>query len=98
IELVAAYATDCIDADTARAWLDSYAALLACAAHEPQCATAALPCDASPATRQPRDGRALSVEHADIVAAFARQAAAYPHRVALADASASLTFAELDDA
>ncbi|WP_175725882.1 non-ribosomal peptide synthetase [Burkholderia ambifaria] len=98
IELVAAYATDCIDADTARAWLDSYAALLACAAHEPQCATAALPCDASPATRQPRDGRALSIEHADIAAAFARQAAAYPHRVALADASASLTFAELDDA
>ncbi|WP_175701553.1 non-ribosomal peptide synthetase [Burkholderia ambifaria] len=98
IELVAAYATDCIDADTARAWLDSYAALLACAAHEPQCATAALPCDASPATRQPRDGRALSIEHADIVAAFARQAAAYPHRVALADASASLSFAELDDA
>ncbi|MGC2948047.1 amino acid adenylation domain-containing protein, partial [Burkholderia ambifaria] len=98
IELVAAYATDCIDADTARAWLDSYASLLACAAHEPQCAAAALPCDASAATRQPRDGRALSVEHADIVAAFARQAAAYPHRVALADASASLTFAELDDA
>ncbi|MBM2770189.1 non-ribosomal peptide synthetase [Burkholderia anthina] len=98
IELVAAYATDCIDADTARAWLDSYAALVASAAHEPQRTTAALPCDASPVSRQPRDGRALRVEHADIVAAFARQAAAYPHRVALADASASLTFAELDDA
>ncbi|WP_175856993.1 non-ribosomal peptide synthetase [Burkholderia anthina] len=98
IELVAAYATDCIDADTARAWLDSYAALVAAAAHEPQRTTAALPCDASPVSRQPRDGRALRVEHADIVAAFARQAAAYPHRVALADASTSLTFAELDDA
>lgn len=98
IELVAAYATDCIDADTARAWLDSYAALVACAAHEPHRTTAALPCDASPASRLPRDGRALNVEHADIVAAFARQAAAYPHRVALVDASASLTFAELDDA
>ncbi|WP_269507211.1 non-ribosomal peptide synthetase [Burkholderia sp. IMCC1007] len=98
IELVAAYATDCIDGDTARAWLDSYAALVAAAAHEPHRATAALPCDASPVSRQPRDGRALRIEHADIVAAFARQAAAYPHRVALADASASLTFAELDDA
>ncbi|KUY93236.1 non-ribosomal peptide synthetase [Burkholderia territorii] len=98
IELVAAYATDCIDAGTARAWLDSYAALVAAAAHEPHRTTAALPCDASPALRQPRDGRALSVEHADVVAAFARRAAAYPHRVALADASASLTFAELDDA
>ncbi|WP_175920443.1 non-ribosomal peptide synthetase [Burkholderia pyrrocinia] len=98
IELVAAYATDCIDADTARAWLDSYAALVGAAAHDPQRMTAALPCDASAASRQPRDGRALRVEHADIVAAFARQAAAYPHRVALADASASLTFAELDDA
>ncbi|NTY37366.1 non-ribosomal peptide synthetase [Burkholderia diffusa] len=98
IELVAAYATDCIDADTARAWLDSYAALVGAAAHDPQRTTAALPCDASAASRQPRDGRALRVEHADIVAAFARQAAAYPHRVALADASASLTFAELDDA
>ncbi|KWH03957.1 non-ribosomal peptide synthetase [Burkholderia territorii] len=98
IELVAAYATDCIDAGTARAWLDSYAALVAAAAHEPHRTAAALPCDASPALCQPRDGRALSVEHADVVAAFARQAAAYPHRVALADASASLTFAELDDA
>ncbi|KVK99399.1 non-ribosomal peptide synthetase [Burkholderia territorii] len=98
IELVAAYATDCIDAGTARAWLDSYAALVAAAAHEPHRTAAALPCDASPALCQPRDGRALSVEHADVVAAFARQAAACPHRVALADASASLTFAELDDA
>ncbi|HGL4261990.1 non-ribosomal peptide synthetase [Burkholderia dolosa] len=99
IELVAAYATDCIDADTARAWLDSYAALVASAAREPQCATAALACDAPAAhARQPRDGRALRIEHADVVAAFARQAAAYPHRVALADASASLSYAELDDA
>ncbi|MDN7931524.1 amino acid adenylation domain-containing protein [Burkholderia metallica] len=98
IELVAAYATDCIDADTARAWLDSYAALVGAAAHDPQRPTAALPCDASAASRQPRDGRALRVEPADIVAAFARQAAAYPHRVALADASVSLTFVELDDA
>ncbi|MGR3907616.1 amino acid adenylation domain-containing protein [Burkholderia sp. SR8] len=98
IELVAAYATDCIDDDTARAWLDSYAALVASAAREPHRTTAALCCDASTATRQPRDGRALTIEHAGIVAAFARQAAAYPHRVALTDASASLTFAELDDA
>ncbi|OXJ37236.1 non-ribosomal peptide synthetase [Burkholderia sp. HI2714] len=97
IELVAAYATDCIDADTARVWLDSYAALVGAAARDPHQTTAVLPCDASAASRQPRDGRALRVEHADIVAAFARQAAAYPHRVALADASASLTFAELDD-
>ncbi|HEF4732952.1 non-ribosomal peptide synthetase [Burkholderia multivorans] len=98
IELVAAYATDCIDADTARAWLDSYAALLASAVRDPQCATAALPCDGAPASRQPRDGRALHVEHADVVAAFARQAAAYPHRIAAADAASSLSFAELDDA
>ncbi|HIH2751041.1 amino acid adenylation domain-containing protein [Burkholderia aenigmatica] len=98
IELIAAYATDCIDADTAHAWLDSYAALVGAAARDPHQTTAVLPCDASAASRQPRDGRALRVEHADIVAAFARQAAAYPHRVALADASASLTFAELDDA
>ncbi|WP_175905105.1 non-ribosomal peptide synthetase [Burkholderia seminalis] len=98
IELVAAYATDCIDADTARAWLDSYAALVGAAARDPQHATAVLPCDASASSRQPRDGRALRIEHADVVAAFARQAAAYPHRVALSDASTSLTFAELDDA
>ncbi|MBW5809052.1 amino acid adenylation domain-containing protein, partial [Burkholderia sp. COPS] len=98
IELVAAYATDCIDADTARAWLHSYAALVGAAARDPHQTTAVLPCDASAAARQPRDGRALRIEHADIAAAFARQAAAYPHRVALADASASLTFGELDDA
>ncbi|KWF81622.1 non-ribosomal peptide synthetase [Burkholderia cepacia] len=98
IELVAAYATDCIDADTARAWLHSYAALVGAAARDTHQTTAVLPCDASAAARQPRDGRALRIEHADIVAAFARQAAAYPHRVALADASASLTFGELDDA
>ncbi|NHB10099.1 amino acid adenylation domain-containing protein [Burkholderia cepacia] len=98
IELVAAYATDCIDADTARAWLHSYAALVGAAARDPHQTTAVLPCDASAAARQPRDGRPLRIEHADIVAAFARQAAAYPHRVALADASASLTFGELDDA
>ncbi|OXI91163.1 non-ribosomal peptide synthetase [Burkholderia sp. AU31652] len=98
IELVAAYATDCIDADTARAWLDSYAALVGAAARDPHQTTAVLPCDTAAASRQPRDGRALHIEHADIVAAFARQAAAYPHRIALADASASLTFAELDDA
>ncbi|WP_413142647.1 amino acid adenylation domain-containing protein [Burkholderia cepacia] len=98
IELVAAYATDCIDADTARAWLHGYAALVGAAARDPHQTTAVLPCDASAAARQPRDGRALRIEHADIAAAFARQAAAYPHRVALADASASLTFGELDDA
>lgn len=98
IELVAAYATDCIDADTARAWLHGYAALVGAAARDPHQTTAVLPCDASAAARQPRDGRALRIEHADIVAAFVRQAAAYPHRVALADASASLTFGELDDA
>ncbi|MGS0894217.1 amino acid adenylation domain-containing protein [Burkholderia stagnalis] len=98
IELVAAYATDSIDADTARAWLHSYAALVASAARAPQRTTAELPCDASTASRQPCDGRALRIEHADVVAAFARQAAAGPHRVALADASASLSFAELDDA
>ncbi|KVX89566.1 non-ribosomal peptide synthetase [Burkholderia ubonensis] len=101
IELVAAYATDCIDADTARAWLASYAALVAAAARDPQRAVTALPCDGAHGTHeagQPRDGRVFTPEHADIVAAFARQAAAYPHRVALADAAASLTFAELDDA
>ncbi|KVE78391.1 non-ribosomal peptide synthetase [Burkholderia cepacia] len=98
IELVAAYATDCIDADTARAWLHSYAALVGAAARDPHQTTAVLPCDALAAARQPRDGRPLRIEHADLVAAFARQAAAYPHRVALADASASLTFGELDDA
>ncbi|KVN27831.1 non-ribosomal peptide synthetase [Burkholderia stagnalis] len=101
IELVAAYATDCIDAPTARAWLDSYATLVAAAARDPQRAVTALPCDGAHGTheaRQPRDGRIFTPEHADIVAAFARQAAAYPHRVALADAAASLTFAELDDA
>ncbi|AOK18296.1 non-ribosomal peptide synthetase [Burkholderia cepacia] len=101
IELVAAYATDCIDADTARAWLDSYAALVGAAARDPQRAVTALPCDGAHRTHeagQPRDGRVFTPEHADIVAAFARQAAAYPHRVALADASASLTFGELDDA
>ncbi|WP_321896267.1 non-ribosomal peptide synthetase [Burkholderia cepacia] len=98
IELVAAYATDCIDTDTARAWLHGYAALVGAAARDPHQTTAVLPCDASAAARQPRDGRPLRIEHADIVASFARQAAAYPHRVALADASASLTFGELDDA
>ncbi|MGU7769219.1 amino acid adenylation domain-containing protein [Burkholderia sp. MR1-5-21] len=98
IELVAAYATDSIEADTARAWLDGYAALVAAAARDPRCAVTALPCGGQGAARQPRDGRALTPEHADVVAAFARQAAAYPHRVALVDGSASLTFAELDDA
>ncbi|WP_256244159.1 condensation domain-containing protein, partial [Burkholderia ubonensis] len=77
IELVAAYATDCIDADTARAWLAGYAALVAAAARDPQRVVTALPCDGAHGTHeagQPRDGRVFTPEHADIVAAFARQA------------------------
>jgi non-ribosomal peptide synthetase component F len=97
IALVAAYATDCIDADTARAWLDSYAARRVRRARPAdRHGGAAVRCVARVAPAARRSW--LRVEHADVVAAFARQAAAYPHRVALADASASLTFAELDDA
>ncbi|WDD94211.1 amino acid adenylation domain-containing protein [Burkholderia sp. FERM BP-3421] len=94
IELVAAFALDGIDADTARAWLDSYAALLADAVRDPRQPIAALAC-ASAATRAPQRGRALATtEH--VLARFARAAAEAPQRAAVVDADASLSFAALD--
>ncbi|BAO92290.1 non-ribosomal peptide synthetase [Caballeronia cordobensis] len=95
IELVAAHALDCIDEATAQAWLASFAALVVDAVRDPSRAIASLDCTTPDAERQ---GRALSVEASDILALIAQHASATPHRIALADASTQMTFAELDDA
>ncbi|CAN7281484.1 amino acid adenylation domain-containing protein [Trinickia sp. LjRoot230] len=100
IELVAAYARDCIDTATANAWLASFASLVADGVRDPQQPVTALDCADSAAHRAAREGRRLPLAHADVLAAFATHASATPHRVALVDADAetTLTFAALDDA
>ncbi|WP_323118191.1 non-ribosomal peptide synthetase [Burkholderia alba] len=98
IALTAAYALDCIDPETADAWLASYAALVADAVREPGRPVALLDCDDRPAARAAREGRALPLADHDVVALFVRHAVETPHRIALADAGGSLTFAELDAA
>ncbi|SAL28069.1 peptide synthetase-like protein [Caballeronia arvi] len=95
IELVAAYARDCIDEATAHAWLASFATLVADAVRDPSRAIASLDCTTQSASRQ---GRALAFDAHDILALIAHHASATPHRIALADAHTHITFAELDDA
>ena len=98
IELVAAHALDCIDAATARAWLASFAALVADAVRDPQRPVALLECAGASVLRPAQQGRALPLAASDVLALFAQHAGASPHRIALADAHTQLTFAELDDA
>ncbi len=94
IELVAAYALDGIEASTARAWLDSFAALVTDAVRDPQRAITALECTDGIAQR----GRPLPHAINSVLAGFARYASEAPHRVALADAEMQLTFRALDEA
>ncbi|AOK47108.1 non-ribosomal peptide synthetase [Burkholderia sp. MSMB617WGS] len=97
IEFVAAYAQDGIDEATAHAWLDSFAALVEDAVRHPRRAIAELAIAHGGAPRAWLTGRPLATA-SDVLALFAREAAEHPHRVALADSDAQLTFAELDDA
>ncbi|SDH80191.1 non-ribosomal peptide synthase domain TIGR01720/amino acid adenylation domain-containing protein [Paraburkholderia steynii] len=96
IELVAAWATDCIDDATAQAWLDSFVALLTDSVANPALAVSSLAC------AEPRSnllqGRAQTSEFADVVAAFTHHANATPKQIAVTDAQRQLTFEELDRA
>ncbi|SAL34692.1 non-ribosomal peptide synthetase [Caballeronia humi] len=98
IELTAAHALDCIDSATAEAWLASFATLLTDAVRDPQRPLTLLDCADAPAFRDAQKGRTLPLFVTDVLALFAQHAAATPHRTALADAHAQLTFEELDDA
>ncbi|MDR5795789.1 amino acid adenylation domain-containing protein [Caballeronia sp. LZ008] len=95
IELVAAYACDCIHEATARAWLASFATLVADAVRDPSRPIASLDCMPQ---RDVQRGRALNFEADDILALIAHHASATPHRIALADAHTQISYAELDDA
>lgn len=98
IELVAAYALDGIDEATARAWLHSYAALVADAVRDPQCAIAELDCTDSAEYRSARRGREFQPAAGNVLALFARHVRETPHGVALADVDQQLTYADLDAA
>ncbi|MBN3764459.1 non-ribosomal peptide synthetase, partial [Burkholderia sp. Ac-20365] len=96
IELVAAWATDCIDDDTAHAWLESFVALLTDGIANPAASISALACADSRSNMLP--GRAQTFEFADVVAAFTHHANATPKQIAVTDAQRQLTFEELDGA
>ena len=98
IELTAAHALDCIDGPTADAWLASFATLLADAVRDPQRPLTLLDCADAPAFHDAQQCRTLPLVATDVLALFAQHASATPHRIALADAHAQLTFEELDDA
>jgi amino acid adenylation domain-containing protein/non-ribosomal peptide synthase protein (TIGR01720 family) len=98
IELVAAYALDGIDEATARAWLHSYAALVADAVRDPQCAIAELDCADSAEYRSARRGREFQPAANNVLALFARHVRETPHGVALVDVAQQLTYGELDAA
>ncbi|KQR78561.1 non-ribosomal peptide synthetase [Burkholderia sp. Leaf177] len=95
IELVAAYALDCIDAPTAEAWLASFAALVADAVRNPKSPVALLDC-ANPFNGQ--KGRTLAMPCDDVLSLIAAHAVSTPQHVAVADDHTQLTCAELDDA
>lgn len=97
IELVATWATDCIDDDTGRGWLDSFAALVEHAVREPSAPVASLDChdEAAPAVLT---GPSPVFEFADVLEAFAHHAAHTPERVAVSDDVRTLTYAGLDAA
>ncbi|MCO4881096.1 non-ribosomal peptide synthetase [Paraburkholderia caribensis] len=94
IELVAAWATDCIDDATAQAWLDSFAALLTDSVANPALAVCTLACGESRSNLL--QGRAQTFEFADVVAAFTHHANATPRQIAVTDAQRQLSFEELD--
>ncbi|WP_041741853.1 non-ribosomal peptide synthetase [Collimonas fungivorans] len=98
IELVAAHALDGIDTDTASAWLNSFAVLVADAVSDPKRAITELVCTDNADYHVARRGRSLTLANDGVLALFARHASETPHRIALADADTQLTFAELDDA
>ncbi len=96
IELVAAWATDCIDDATAHAWLDSFSALLADSVTHPATPVSSLACAGS--SGNTLQGRAQKYEFDNVVAAFAHHANATPKQVAVTDAQRQLTFEALDTA
>lgn len=97
IEFVAAWATDCVDTATAQRWLESFAALVTHAAREPSLSIALLDCHGTSASAV-LTGPSRTFAFANVLEAFAHQAARVPHRGAVADDARELTFAQLDTA
>lgn len=95
IELVAAYALDCIDTHTAEAWLRSFAALVAHAVRDPQIPVALLECANN---LNVQSGRTLATPSSDVLSLIAAHAVTTSQRVAVADEHTQLTCAELDHA
>ena len=98
IELVAAYALDGIERDTAQAWLESFAALVSDAVSDPTRTVAELDCADRAECSAAQRGRRLPPVFDSVLDMFAVHVSATPHRIALVDADTQLTFAELDDA
>ncbi|WP_116141580.1 non-ribosomal peptide synthetase [Trinickia diaoshuihuensis] len=95
IEFVAAWATDCIDDDTGRGWLESFAALVEHAVREPSAAVCELASHREPSAAVAL-GRSEVFEFSDVLEAFSHHAARTPDRVAVSDDARELTFAALD--
>ncbi|WP_109480692.1 non-ribosomal peptide synthetase [Paraburkholderia sp. C35] len=96
IELVAAWATDCIDDATAHAWLDSFVALLTDSVTNPASQIGSLAC--ADTRGMMLQGRTQVFEFTDVVAAFTHHANVTPQQTAVTDAHRQLTFEELDRA
>ncbi|MEP9324372.1 non-ribosomal peptide synthetase [Paraburkholderia phymatum] len=96
IELVAAWATDCIDDATAHAWLDSFVALLTDSVANPASPVSSLACFGS--LESALQGRAQTFQFDHVVAAFSHHANATPNRIAVTDSHRQLTFEALDAA
>lgn len=97
IELVAAWATDCIDDVTGRNWLESFVALVEHAVRAPSTPVAALECHGDPASVMLR-GPSSAFEFVCVLDAFAHHVAQTPERMAVSDDLGELTFAGLDAA
>ncbi|MBN3754905.1 amino acid adenylation domain-containing protein [Paraburkholderia sp. Tr-20389] len=96
IELVAAWATDCIDDATAHAWLDSFIGLVMDSVANPASPVSSLDCSRS--LSKTLQGRAQTFEFDHVVAALSHHANATPNQIAVTDAQCQLTFEALDEA
>ncbi|CAG9189587.1 Non-ribosomal peptide synthetase modules, pyoverdine?? [Paraburkholderia sabiae] len=96
IELVAAWATDCIDDATAHAWLDSFIALLTDSVAHPASPLSLLACAGS--LSNTLQGREQTFEFDNVIAAFTHHANATPKQIAVTDSQRQLTFEALNEA
>ncbi|WP_153101843.1 non-ribosomal peptide synthetase [Paraburkholderia hayleyella] len=94
IELVAAWATDCLDDATAHAWLESFVMLLEAGVAQPSQRLTALRVGRAAALC----GRFQAPRFTTVVEAFAHHAQARAQHPAVTDAHTGLSFAELDAA